>query len=41
MTVKEPELKLVEQIYTASLPHISNVLDEILAELKKINEKKE
>jgi hypothetical protein len=41
MVVKEPSEIDVNKHWMASLPHISNVLDEILIELKKQNNSKE
>ena len=39
--VKEPSEIDVNRHWSASLPHISNTLDEILIELKKLNNSKE
>jgi hypothetical protein len=35
--IEEPEKAIVQRVWTASIPHIANTLDEILVELKKIN----
>jgi len=35
--IPEPEKVIVDKYWTAVLPHISNVLDQILAELKIMN----